>query len=242
MTTTPYIAPALATLWAETKARFPKRDSASDGWLGDARHQAESFSDHNPDPNSLPPGCVRALDIDSGPDGDPVRDIVADVLSATIGDPRVWYVISQGRIYSRTHGWAALVYTGSDPHISHVHVSLQGHNGITEQTAHDLAFDTSPWFGTGPKPPTLPTIRLHNVVDAARHPFKSVHPRAVKFVQEALNARGHRTTVDGIYGPATRTSVQAFQRAIGFTGGDADGILGPTSGARLGANRYRLAP
>lgn len=48
---TPVLAPALVQLRAQINAAFPTRSKLSDGWLGDARHQAEgdaSVSQHNP--------------------------------------------------------------------------------------------------------------------------------------------------------------------------------------------------
>lgn len=238
-----FIAPALAVLRDEANKAFPKRDKATDGWLGDASHQARK-SDHNPcwSCSGRSRGVVRALDIDISPDGDPNRDLAREVLSAVIGDPRVWYVIHAGKIYSRTHGWVARVYTGPNPHIGHVHVSLNGANGVSGDPGN---FDTSPWGlagGKAPEPePVRPKVSLAAVIHAARFPRREVHPVAVKRVQRALNAKARAgLAVDGIYGPRTRAAVAAFQRAQGWTGADADGILGRTSGTRLGVNRFRL--
>ena len=47
------------TLRDQVNKRFPKRDKASDGWIGDADHQSRE-SDHNSDAN----GWVHAIDID----------------------------------------------------------------------------------------------------------------------------------------------------------------------------------
>lgn len=55
------------TLRNQVNERWPSRDKASDGWIGDAAHQANSGwgtngkgSYHNPDPN----GIVHAIDLD----------------------------------------------------------------------------------------------------------------------------------------------------------------------------------
>lgn len=145
-----FLAPALVTLRDEVNARFPNRDKASDGWIGDASHQARP-SDHNPcwSCSGRSHGIVRALDIDISPDGRPNVDLRKRLLKVLIGDPRVWYVISNGIIYSRTHGWAARKYTGSNPHFAHVHVSLNGANGVDSSNN----FDTSPWFPKHKKKP-----------------------------------------------------------------------------------------
>jgi hypothetical protein len=240
-----YLAPALETLRDETDAAYPDRDKASDGWIGDASHQTRT-SDHDPDWGSTPPGVVRAIDVDS--DGAPgvTTPLVTDLLRATIGDPRVWYVIWNGKIYSRTHGWEARVYTGANPHDHHVHVSLQGANGISEAAAHTLAFDTSPWgLGDDPTGPTLPPVRLHRVLDAAKHPRRRWAPVNVRRVQAALRAERMLPAPagrDGVYDHATREAMQRWQRSLGYRGQDADGLPGVRSLTALGGNRFRVLP
>lgn len=235
-----YLAPALVKLRAEVNALFPKRDKSSDGWIGDPRHQARK-SDHNPDWGSRPPGVVRAYDFDIGPDNRHGLDLRNQVLRATIGDPRVEYVISNGRIYSRNYGWQARVYRGENPHNTHVHVSLRGAE-LDDDAARRIAYDDRRWIGDdAPPKTTLPAVNLALVKAAARRPRKSVAPVHVKRVQRALNAkRNAGLAVDGIYGPATRAAVASFQRSMGYRGVDADGILGARSGAQLGRGRYRL--
>lgn len=240
-----FLAPALVTLWAEADKAFPKRDKATDGWLGDTSHQAR-VSDHNPCRycSGRSKNIVRALDIDITPDGDPNEDLRLRLLKAAIGDPRVWYVISNGVIYSRTYGWQPRVYTGN-PHTGHVHVSLNGANGVSGDPGN---FDTTKWgLATKTKPPVkdkpLPKVSLAGVQAAARRPRREVHPRWVRRVQRALNAHGRvRVAVDGVYGPRTRAAVAAYQRAQGWRGQDADGLLGRQSGSLLGRGRFRLVP
>lgn len=234
-----YLAPALAQLRTEVNRLFPKRDKSSDGWIGDSSHQARK-SDHNPDWHSRPPGVVRAFDFDINPDGRPDLDLRTLVLDNTIGDPRVHYVISNGRIYSRTYGWQARVYTGSNPHNAHVHVSLRGAD-MAPDAARKIAEDTRKWIdGTVPKT-TLPAVYLSRVQQAARRPRRSVAPVNVKRVQRALNARASaHIRVDGIYGPSTRQAYARWQRFLGYRGVAADGIPGPKSLTRLGANRFRV--
>lgn len=243
-----YPAPCLLTLRDEVNAAYPNRDKASDGIIGDAEHAARE-SDHNPDPDSIPPGVVRAMDLDSNGAPGELTDLVRDVLAATIGDDRVWYAIWDGKIYSRTYGWQPRVYLGTNPHDHHVHVSLQGMNGISEAKAHDLAYDTSPWLTDSPPAgSTFPAVRLHRVTDAARHPRKAWAPVNVRRVQRALIARGMNRgeaaglTVNGRYDHPTRVAVQNWQRHLGYTGADADGLLGTRSGTLLGAGRFRLLP
>lgn len=237
-----FLAPAAVTLRDEVNAAFPKRDKASDGWIGDASHAARKSS-HNPcwTCSGRAHGIVRGLDIDISPDGRPDADLAKVVLQATIGDPRVWYVIHDGKIYSRTFGWQPMVYTGSNPHREHVHVSLNGANGVSGEGN----FDTSGWgiadIADGlPKDPILPAVSLAAAKRAAAAPRRAVAPVAVRRIQRALNARlGLRLEVDGVYGPATRTAMRQWQRRID---GGTDGLPHTRNLTRLGANRFRVTP
>lgn len=115
------LAPSLAALFAEINVKWPNRDRTTDGTIGDAAHSAR-VSQHNPnrDPDdTVPDGMVTAIDVDK--DGINVDTL----LKAVIGDRRVWYVIWDRHIYSRTNDWRKIPYNGSNPHTSHVHVSLR---------------------------------------------------------------------------------------------------------------------
>lgn len=114
------LAPALVDLIDEVDARWPNRKRTSDGSIGDASHAARA-SEHNPDRDSdaMPRGYVSALDI--------TKDSAAqmeELRQKLIADPRTWYVIHNGRIWSRTYGFANRPYSGSNPHTAHMHVSL----------------------------------------------------------------------------------------------------------------------
>lgn len=108
-----YLAPSLAKLRAQLNERWPDRDKTSDGWIGDAAHNAR-ISDHNPD--YADGGVVRAIDVDEdGIDTDAV-------LAAVLHDPRVAYVIYEGRIWGGTR-WRP--YTGANAHNIHMHISIK---------------------------------------------------------------------------------------------------------------------
>lgn len=115
-----FLSPALATLHAQINARWPNRDKASDGWIGDAAHNARK-SDHNPDYTDG--GIVRAIDVDK--DGVDM-DLLVNVL---LNDPRTWYVIWNKQISYGKHvdgvpmGWRP--YTGTNTHERHMHVSVR---------------------------------------------------------------------------------------------------------------------
>ena len=119
----PKLSKAAEQLRSEINAKYPKRDKRSDGWIGDTAHNARK-SDHNPDKN----GWVRAIDIDS----DLVKGfnkeswLLAEQIKtiALKGDKRISYVIHQHRIASPLKNWAWRVYKGSNPHVSHIHISF----------------------------------------------------------------------------------------------------------------------
>ena len=63
---------------------------------------------------------------------------------------------------------------------------------------------------------------------------------SVLLVERALSARGllAASYVDGHFGTATRSAYSAYQRSLGYTGLDANGLPGRTSLTSLGSGRY----
>jgi peptidoglycan hydrolase-like protein with peptidoglycan-binding domain len=61
-------------------------------------------------------------------------------------------------------------------------------------------------------------------------------------VERALNAKGLLTSgaVDGHYGTSTISAYAAWQRSLGYTGIDANGIPGPSSLTSLGSGRFTV--
>lgn len=118
------LAAAVAALRSDVNARWPGRDKASDGTIGDAAH-ATRASDHNPWINVAGVGVVRALDIDvDGIDAGWYAEQLRKMGQA--GDHRLTdggYVIFNRSITSADFSrW--VTYTGTNPHTSHVHVSV----------------------------------------------------------------------------------------------------------------------
>ena len=204
---------SLDTLVAQVDAIAPHRGKDSDGWLGDAAHQART-SDHNP--NAA--GVVCAQDLTHDPPGGFDSYAFAEVLRQR-QDDRVKYVISKRRICygprSPSHGgnpsslWKWNVYSGPSPHTDHVHIS------VGDPRFYDK---TEPWDLTGfsaqPAPPPV-----------AVHPTLQVGSTGedVKWLQQKL-------MVDGIYGSLTEQAVMNFQAANGLA---VDGIVGPLTWAAL---------
>lgn len=84
--------------------------------------------------------------------------------------------------------------------------------------------------------PTLPTVSLAHMVRAATTGWHAAdYPAETTLVQNALAKLGLITfTARGVWGPATRTGYAAYQRSLGYSGSDADGIPGATSLTKLG--------
>jgi len=218
-----YAAPSLVTLRKEVDARWPGRSRSSDGVIGDNRHATRTNS-HNPvgagnGPGVGTRGAVHAMDITAtGVD-------VQALLSAVIGDSRVWYVIHDGRIWSRTTGWAPTAQRG-DPHTTHIHVNLREDNQSAAVTAEN---DTRPWFGgrDGASPASF-----------AGSSGSSLTTEQTRRLQQALIRNGYSIPAGatGTYGAQTTAAVAAFQLAQGWSGTQADGIAGPETLRRLGVS------
>lgn len=171
------LAPSLDRLFTEVDQTWPKRDRRTDGWLGDTSHQRRK-SEHNPDGR----GVVHAVDIDI----DGIN--VPRLLNAAIGHPAVWYVIHNGKIWSRTYGWRPREYTGN-PHTGHVHISIR------------LDRDAEAWAGRW--------------LAEARRPVKRWREgdrgEALKRWQKLLGVEP-----DGVYGTKTAAAVNRIKRERGW--------------------------
>lgn len=116
-------AQSLLRLSAQVDAEAPRRSKVSDGTVSSAAHRKQNpTSDHDPDAR----GVVRAKDFTHDPDGGFDAHAFADRLLAA-QDPRLRYVISNGRIGSGPAGpqpgvWRP--YGGDNPHTKHIHVSV----------------------------------------------------------------------------------------------------------------------
>jgi peptidoglycan hydrolase-like protein with peptidoglycan-binding domain len=193
----PRLAINLATLRAEIDARWPHRDRRSDGWIGDAAHQARK-SDHNPDAG----GLVHAIDVDK--DGIDPRLLVRQA----IHHGSVQYVIFDRTIWSLRNDFRPRRYTGDNPHTDHVHVSgRRGDRFEVDRTAWGIAAAVP---GPALKAAPMRALRL-------------AQPRMtgtdVRFVQRFIGA-AKCGPADGVYGPKTEAGVRWYQqmRGIAVTG------------------------
>lgn len=130
------VAKSLLVLRDQIDAIAKDRDRASDGTIGDLRHQGEQ-SDHNPWVKDGGEGVVTALDItQDAAGGCDCGKLTAALLASR--DRRIKYVIWERRIFSATvEPWVWRAYAGSDPHTGHMHVSV-----VSDKAGYD---DTGPW-------------------------------------------------------------------------------------------------
>lgn len=117
------LAAAASTLRDQVNKRYPKRDRASDGTIGDQAHKARGkLSDHNPDKT----GYVMALDLDE--DGWPAHQFADQLIEymRTSGDKRIKNVVYEGRVASGTYSNERWVWRSAPSlgHAHHIHISF----------------------------------------------------------------------------------------------------------------------
>lgn len=239
----------LTTVRGEFNAVFPKRDKASDGWIGDTRHQS-GVSGHNPDRtgraeykdgDSLDE--VRAIDVDKDLRDASGRKVTMEtVVQYLVKRARSGayvpfrYIIFNRRIWSRSDGWKTREYTGANAHDQHAHFS-----GDYTQTADNwkgslgLASLVKPVV----KPPTKPspgskdTLPQYAYGSRENSKTKNNIGTDVAVLQRFIGPE-HAGDDDGHFGDRTESGVKWYQREIlGFTGRDVDGIAGPKTWAPI---------
>jgi hypothetical protein len=130
--------PAAIAVLRQATALWPKRKKASDGLLPSAAHVHQNpNSDHN---------SGFAVDLTH----DPEKGVYCQVIYTELQkDPRVKYLIFKGKIWSKTKG--EHVYTGSNPHNKHLHISIK----------EECGNDTSPWFPWLPQPKAINKVKAN---------------------------------------------------------------------------------
>jgi len=138
--------PAAIAVLRQATAIAPSRLKVSDGLLPSKSHIKQNpNSDHNT-------GYAVDLthDIKNGID-------CAEIFKKLQDDPRVKYLIFNRRIWTPKDG--VDIYTGSNPHVKHIHISIKDECGK----------DTSPWFAWLDKP-------KYTTVDQARLAASKLKP------------------------------------------------------------------
>lgn len=127
------VARSLDQLLAQLNMLAPNRSRASDGSIGDAAHQLQgSASDHNP---WYGPGIVTARDFTHDPrNGLDCNKLAAALIASR--DPRIKYIIWQGRICDSRAQSNPWTWQPSSGHYQHLHLSVM---------ANASADDARPW-------------------------------------------------------------------------------------------------
>lgn len=221
------LAKSLIQLRQEVNAAFPDRPNNMDGSIGDTAHSAR-VSDHNPNEH----GVVCAVDITEYTiAGWEMNDWLAETLRAS-QDPRIKYVICDGRIFS-SYGkdkWEWRRYSGPNGHFKHLHVSVHG------DYDNERGWNVARRGSSDRASRNRPAVRFDSEVDVAKLPLLGLRRKNdsadVLTLQALLNARYGNEVVkeDGDFGLKTERTVKAFQRLVHL---DQDGLVGPNTWARL---------
>lgn len=212
---------SLATLLKQINDKFPYRDKASDGGIGDPAHELR-VSDHNPDEN----GVYHARDFDHDPDSNGLdcRVLWRELLASN--DPRIKYVIFNRVIWSPSRG--SQVYTGVNAHTQHLHLSVNSYNG------DDARLWGLPFLGLGTVIPQWTGGTYCQYGDRSERVW--VLQRHMTAMYPSYN----KYTPTGYYGDATKAGIAEFQSRVGITGPDADGsVVGPRTMSALIQRGFR---
>jgi hypothetical protein len=182
----------------EVGQRWPDRDKASDGTIGDAAH-ATRESDHNPWVKDLDgTGVVRARDIDKdGIDAAWLAEYLRQRGAA--GDNRLTgggYVIFNERITNPDFkAWRE--YTGTNPHTAHVHVSFS-----LDTAGYD---STAPWGIANPTNSKEEDI-VASLADLERVINEAIDTRLGRVIWETTGGLPNRRGPDGSFLPGGPTN------------------------------------
>lgn len=164
------IARSIDTLRRQVNARWPARDKASDGTIGDAKHSSRK-SDHNP--NSL--GVVCAIDIDKDLSPTEKVDVVVNAL-VNSRDPRIKYIIWRGQILSSiVQPWVWRRYTGANGHFEHMHLSVSPDPNLYDDPREwNLGGEVVPMPATEEYYFVQPGDRLWQIASSNRVPYATL--------------------------------------------------------------------
>lgn len=219
--------------------RWPRRSRASDGIMGDARHQ-KTKSDHN---------LGNAFDVTH----DPASGCDGDYIAAcAIRDPRVKYIIFNRRIWNKDRGdtqWRP--YKGQNAHTHHCHVSIRagsrndvrpwewspdGRNQAQMTSGIQNATPTAEQ--SHPTTPAQPTVAKDKDAPGPldRRSFPGVvlqrgmRGEQVLLAQQRLRRLRWDVQPDGLFGEHTERIVRAFQKRHEL---HVDGTIGRRTWAAL---------
>jgi hypothetical protein len=232
------------TLRDQINKRWPNRDKASDGWIGDSRHQANKGwgtngkgSYHNPDPN----GIVHAIDVDEDflgkGKGQKEAKRFAEELAAYCREGkdggRIAHIVYEDQVASGTsQNWK---FRGSGyGHTHHIHISFTNKadsNGAKFDLPIFKENNPAPQPPAPPKPNVVPTFP--GVEKLSFGQFNS----DIKKMQDQLIKKGFKIPAGatGNYKSETVTAVRSFNKSIGIT---SDGKkMGPKAWSALWSDK-----
>lgn len=194
------VVPNLNELLEQLNKRFPKRDKASDGALGNTSHAARASS-HNPDKTGHPEyrdgdssNEVRARDFDKdlkSADGVVMEQVVQHIIKHARNGDFWWvrYVIYNERMWHKRDGYKTHKYTGANQHKTHMHVNSDFTQKADKVTKTKWLLEL-----IGKKKPAPPKGKPdHTLVTQLQ--------------------RAYEVAVDGVWGKATDTRAQ-FMRKV----------------------------
>jgi hypothetical protein len=221
------LVPCLVSLRGEFNALAPARDRSSDGSIGDAAH-AGSSSDHNPDETGATPSEdadstneVHAIDVDVDlhkPGWSMAKAVEVLVRRHRSGDDdRLQNVIYNRRIWSRSWGWTAREYTGSNPHDHHAHFSSRYTTAQERDTRSWGLLDAAELEDDMPTPAEYAQAVASKISTDLHDPSSGIYQGAQALILDFVRT----VPVELVGGPNTRTqalgwSPQALAGYIGY--------------------------
>jgi hypothetical protein len=148
----PMLTPGMKNLGNQINRRFPNRDPASDGAVGDYAH-SQGTSGHNPDDTSHDNAEwdkdsdnkpeVRAIDVDADlrEAGTTMQEVVDHIRRLPGVSSVLRYIIYNGRIYKASDGWNGSKYEGANDHSKHAHFSGAYTNASDANTTFNYKLD-----------------------------------------------------------------------------------------------------
>lgn len=146
------LTPGMKNLGNQFNARWPNRDGASDGAIGDYAHQ-QGDSGHNPDDtqydnaewdsDSDNKSEIRAIDVDSdlGESGTTMQMVIDHLRKLPNLGSVLRYMIYDRKIYKASNNFNPETYTGSSPHTEHAHFSGAYSDASDENKTFDFKFE-----------------------------------------------------------------------------------------------------
>lgn len=173
------VARSLNVLLAQLNTLAPNRSKAADGSIGDEAHQAQgSASDHNP---WYGPGIVTARDFTHDPAGGLDCHKLASAL-ASARDPRLKYMIWQGKIMDSRAQFRPWTWQPSSGHFHHLHLSV---------VASPAADDERPWSLPGLLNPNTEEDELDAKQSAALFRIKEILESDLQSMHWRIHAMAH---------------------------------------------------